>query len=282
MLPSDQPDFLTATKFVNVLIKAGVAVHRATAPFTVAGKTYPAGSYVVKTAQPFRAHVMDMFEPQDHPNDFPYPGGPPRAPYDVTGYNLSYSMGIGFDRILEPFEGPFEKLADTVSPPAGRVAPATTGGGYLLGPETNDAFVAVNRLLKANQEVYRLRSGALFVPATAAALPILQRVAAEKGLRVEASASPAPGDATRLRSMRVGLWDVYGGSMPSGWTRWLLEQFEFPFEVVYQKGLDAGNLAGRFDVLIFVDGAFPARESAEAHSRRRTECHPSTAIISVP
>ncbi len=262
VLPSDQPDFLTATKFVNALIKAGVAVHRATAPFAAAGKTYPAGSYVVKTAQAFRAHVMDMFEPQDHPNDFPYPGGPPRAPYDVTGYNLSYSMGIGFDRILEPFDGPFEKLADTVAPPPGRVTPATTGGGYLLGPETNDAFVAVNRLLKAKQEVYRLRSGGLFVPATAAALPILQRVAAEKGLRVETSASLAPGDATRLRSMRVGLWDVYGGSMPSGWTRWLLEQFEFPFEVVYQKGLDAGNLAGRFDVLIFVDGAFPARESA--------------------
>ena len=50
--------------------------------------------------------------------------------------------------------------------------------------------------------------------------------------------------------------------MPSGWTRWLLEQFEFPFEVVYPKGLDAGNLANRFDVLIFVDGAFPAREAA--------------------
>src|SRR6476661_8705513 len=46
ILPSDQPDFLTATKFVNTLIKAGVFVHRATAPFTVAGKQYPAGSYV--------------------------------------------------------------------------------------------------------------------------------------------------------------------------------------------------------------------------------------------
>ena len=31
ILPSDQPDFLTATKFVNILIKAGVIVHRATA-----------------------------------------------------------------------------------------------------------------------------------------------------------------------------------------------------------------------------------------------------------
>ena len=57
ILPADQPDFLTATKFMNILIKAGVTVHRATAPFTVNGKQYPAGSYVVNAAQPFRAHV---------------------------------------------------------------------------------------------------------------------------------------------------------------------------------------------------------------------------------
>ena len=55
VIPSDQPDFPTATKFVNILIKAGVVAHRATAPFTVNGKQYPAGSYVFKAAQPFRA-----------------------------------------------------------------------------------------------------------------------------------------------------------------------------------------------------------------------------------
>src|SRR5437763_16308473 len=71
ILTSDQPDFLTVTKFVNTLIKAGVVVHRATAALTVGGKSYPAGSYVVKSAQPFRAHLMDMFEPQDHPDHIP-------------------------------------------------------------------------------------------------------------------------------------------------------------------------------------------------------------------
>src|SRR3954451_5158468 len=145
ILPSDQPDFLTATKFVNTLIKAGVVAHRATAPFTVAGKQYPAGSYVFKTAQPFRAPLMDMFEPQDHPDDIPYPGGPPRPPYDVTGYNIAYSMGIKFDRILDGFDGPFEKITDLISVPPGRIGPAPAGGGYLLSHEINDAFVAVNR-----------------------------------------------------------------------------------------------------------------------------------------
>ncbi len=260
VIPSDQPDFLTATKFVNILIKAGVVVHRATAAFPVGGKTYPAGSFVVKSAQAFRAHVMDMFEPQDHPNDFPYPGGPPRAPYDVTGYNLSYSMGVRFDRILEGFDGPFEKISDVVAPMPGRIASAPPGGGYRLGPETNDAFVAINRLLKAKEDVYRLKDGALYVPARPTTLPVLQRLATEKGLSFRGAATPSAGQAVKLRTMRVGLWDQYGGSMPSGWTRWLLEQFEFPFEVVYPKGLDTGG-QGRFDAALALDERAPDWQS---------------------
>jgi len=36
-----------------------------------------------------------------------------------------------------------------------------------------------------------------------------------------------------LKAPRIALADVYGGSMPSGWDRWLLEQFEFPYTVVF-------------------------------------------------
>ena len=79
IIPSDQPDFPTATKFVNALIKGGIVVDRATTDFNVAGKKYPAGSYVILAAQAFRPHLRDMLEPQDHPNDFEYPGGPPQA-----------------------------------------------------------------------------------------------------------------------------------------------------------------------------------------------------------
>jgi hypothetical protein len=272
ILPSDQPDFLTATKFVNTLIKAGVVAHRATAPFTVAGKQYPAGSYVIKAAQAFRAHVMDMFEPQDHPDDIPYPGGPPRPPYDVTGYNIAYSMGVKFDRILDGFDGPFEKIPDVIAP-AAKVAAAPRGGAYVVDARVNDAFVAVNRLLKARQSVSRATgpftlngksypAGTFLIPATAESTPIVEKVAADKGLPIEAVQSVPTGDhpPIALKPVRVGLWDQYGGSMPSGWTRWIFEQYEFPFEVVYPQTLDAGNLNAKFDVLVFVDGAIPLRD----------------------
>ncbi|HEY1913872.1 MAG TPA: M14 metallopeptidase family protein [Vicinamibacterales bacterium] len=272
VVPVGQPDFLTATKFVNILIKGGVVVQRARTAFTVAGKEYGAGSYVVKSAQPFRAHLMDMFEPQDHPDDIPYPGGPPRPPYDVTGYNIAYSMGIKYDRILDGFDCPCESIADLAPIPAGQIAPAPSAtGGYLLSHQVNDAFVAVNRLLKANEEVYWLKSpwtvggktypvGAMYIPAKPTTLPILQKLTADKGLNFGA-VDARPTDVLKLKPVRIGLWDQYGGSMTSGWTRWLFEQYEFPFEVVYPQTLDAGNLNAKFDVLVFTDGGIPGSES---------------------
>ena len=108
----------------------------------------------------------------------------------------------------------------------------------------NDSFVAVNRLLKANEEVFWLKSpasangktypvGTMFIPAKPTTLPILQKLAADKGLTFDAVATRPSGDALKLKPVRIGLWDQYGGSMPSGWTRWLFEQFEFPFDVVF-------------------------------------------------
>ena len=93
ILPADQPDFLTATKFVDALLKRAswFIGPRRRLPSPAA---YPAGSFVVKTAQAFRPHVLDMFEPQDHPDDIPYPGAPPTPPYDNAGWTLAFQMGV--------------------------------------------------------------------------------------------------------------------------------------------------------------------------------------------
>src|SRR5690606_18661926 len=81
----------------------------------------------------------------------------------------------------------------------------------------------------------------------------LTRLASELGLRVTAGARPA--NAVQVRAPRVALYDRYGGMMPAGWTRLVLETFEFPYENVYPQTLDAGNLNAKYDVIVFVDGA---------------------------
>ena len=267
IMSADQPDFGTATRFMNTLIKTGVTVHRATAAFTVNGKQYPANSYVVKTSQAFRPHVMDMFEPQDHPDDFPYPGGPPSRPYDSAGYTLAMQMGVQFDRVLDGFDGPFVKVLGMAVTPAGRVIGGTTGGGqaagYYFTHKANDSYIAVNRLTRAGETVSWLADGPMgagtfYVVAKATTRATLDKLAVDLGLTFQAATAAPTGRLTVLRAPRIGLFDQYGGQMPSGWTRLVFENFEFPYTVVFPPMLDAGNLIDKFDIIIFNDGGIPA------------------------
>jgi hypothetical protein len=231
ILPSDQPDFATATRFINALIGTGIGIEKATAQFTVAGKTYPAGSYIVKTDQAFRPHVLDMFEPQDHPNDFAYPGGPPIAPYDAAGWTLAYTMGIKFDRILDGFDGPFQRI------PYGQLQTATPPSpneGW-LDARSNASFTAVNDLLKAGKPVYRSTANGNFYVG-----------------------GHQPRNSTKITRARIALWDNYGGSMPSGWIRYIMEQYHFPIDILYPAAIDSGHLKDKYDVIVFVGGAIPA------------------------
>jgi len=286
VIPADQPDFATAVKFVNALIKAGIGVQKATAAFTVAGKQYPAGSYVVRTNQAFRPHVLDMFEPQDHPNDFQYPGGPPVRPYDAAGWTLAFQMGVKYDRVLDDFSGPFEKLpyGELQSPAILPFTPAT-GGGYLLSAQVNNAFITVNDLMKAGVKVYRLPEGqdgmgpgTFFVPAGASANSILKAAAAQWGVAAKV-VSKRPKGATEATPLRIALWDNYGGSMPSGWVRWMMEQYHFPFSLIYPKDIDAGMLKEHYDVIVFVTKAIPPVSGEENNRNGSRQTQPDAADI---
>ncbi len=247
----DQPEFAQGLRLLQALSRSGIEIQKATANFTVQGKSYPKGSFIVRGDQAFRPHVLDMFEPQWHPMDLQYPGGPPKRPYDNAGYTLAYQMGVKFDRILDGFTAP------TVTMKGGEVIPDAalfdpTAKAWKLSPSSNDAFLAVNRLLKANQIVTRLPNGEFIVPASSGSAKILSDLARSSALWARAVATTE--GAMPIKALRIGLWDQYGGSMPAGWARWILEQYDAPFERVFAPRLNAGNLKKDFDLLVFVGG----------------------------
>ncbi len=274
VISSTQRDFLTATKFIDALLETGIKVERATRAFTAGGKSYPAGSFVVNTNQAFRPHVIDMFEPQDHPDNFAYPGAPPTHPYDNAGWTLAFQMGVEFDRLFDTVkDSALTVVTDwNVAPPAGVVSEPGTGaaaamGGYLLSHDVLDSFRALNKL-KGHRVAMTTKpmtvGGTAFPVGTfwvdGSSGPILADLS--KKLGISATGLPAmPQAMFELKTPRVGLWDQYGGSMEAGWTRWILEQFDFPFDRVFAPQLDAGNLNAKYDVLIFVNGAIPAAPS---------------------
>ena len=282
VLSSAQNDFPTATKFIKALQYSGIQVHRATGAFSANGKSFPAGSWVVMTNQAFRSHVLDMFEPQDHPNDFRYPGGPPIAPYDNAGWTLAFQMGIQFERVLDGLTGPFEKVNGVTTMPTGMIAKGKAG--YFVRPEVTDAATVANRLAAVKVKASRLPTaftdggttwpaGTWFIPAGGAADKVVTQAAKELGVNF-AAANRKPGAAQPVQSLRIALIDRYGGNMPTGWTRLLLEKFEFAYTTIYPQDVDAGNLKAKYDVIVVTDGMF-----SEAGAGRGFGGSPDTTLI---
>ncbi len=272
ILPSNQSDFSTATRFINALIRTGIEIHESTSDFSFNGKSYPAGSYIVQCNQAFRPHVLDMFEPQDHPNDFQYPGGPPVPPYDAAGWTLAFQMGVEFDRITESISGPFKKInIGELQPLKGKLSINNEKGGYLINGANNHAFALVNTLMKKGIKVFRISEalngfakGSFYVPSSSAAALIVKGQAVDIGADIQ-SIEKKPADLVAIQPARIALWDTYGGSMPSGWMRWIFEQFKFDYNVIYAQEIDKGDLKNKYDIILFVEGAMP---SLNPHARK--------------
>lgn len=249
IVPHDQKDAVTAVRFINALIGNGIEVHVATEDFAVGENTYTQGSYVIKTNQAFRPHILDMFEPQDHPNDFQYPGGPPIPPYDAAGWTLAYLMHIQFDRYLEDVDGPFAALP-IGEPVKEEEKTVPNRQKYIkISPDQNRAFSVANKSLNANQRVWRDETdGSWYVENKNLSIPT--------PLHYE-SVDRLPRETKAVGTARIALWDVYGGSMPSGWLRFILEQHDYPFTVVYPPEIDSINLNALYDVLILPGNAIP-------------------------
>jgi hypothetical protein len=188
-------------------------------------------------------------------------------------------MGVQFDRFLEDFSGPFEAIPyGEFQNPKGKMN--AYASGYVLNAKSNLAFTAVNDLINSGVTVYRLPNGSKGIPAgsfyvasSAKAKTVLQKAVNEAGLDVT-SLSKAPSMMSKVSSSRIALWDTYGGSMPSGWIRWLFEQYHFKADVIYVKDIDDGNLRKKYDVVILVGGAVPAVGRSEGEQRGFTRRDP--------
>ena len=154
ILPADQPDFPTATKFVNALIKTGITVHRATAPFTVARQ---------ELSRRIVRREIGAGVPAARARHVRAAGSSGRHP--VSGRTADPAVrqrragrsrtrwASQFDRVLDGFDGPFEKVSGLQKPAPGKVTRRRAGAGFLLSHAPNDAFIAINRCWPRGEDV---------------------------------------------------------------------------------------------------------------------------------
>jgi Zinc carboxypeptidase len=256
VIPADQWDPGTAAKLVNVLRWGGIEVEQASSSFSAAGKHYAAGSYLVRGAQAFRPHLTDLLNPQVYPDRRLYPDGPPEMPYDITGWTLPFQMGVKVEKVME------KVTASTSAVEWAKPAPVAIEGrgswGYAIDARANDAFTAVNRLMKAGATVSRSKSALGDWPPGAFVVQTgrdrVDAAARDLGVRIQALAE-APSELVPLRAPRIALYHAWGGNIDEGWTRWVIEQFEFPYTSLYDRDVRSGGLRSRFDVIVLPESS---------------------------
>lgn len=262
LFPQRQDDPLALAELLETLGRGAVEVTLAAAPFVADGVHYPAGTRIVFLRQPAGNFAKTLLEIQRYPDLRLWPDGPPQPPYDIAGHTLPLQMGVAWIEVKAPFEAETAPLDG-----GGRAAGAVEGAGrhgYAIAPATNRAAQAINRLLAAGHRVFRAREplaylglppGAILVPRTDDAEGTLDRalatVAADLGLEVRGLESPLDaGTYYDQEAPRLGLYQSWKPAIDEGWTRFILEEYDFPYTTLHDGDIRNGDLAARFDTIV--------------------------------
>jgi hypothetical protein len=282
LVPVDrQHDAREAAHLVDKLQMGGVEIHRADAPFEADGQQYAAGTFVIPMTQVFARYAKDMLEKQTYPEVRRGPNAPPEPPYDVTAWSLGMLLGVDTVFVKKPL--PAFRMSKLEAAPAIAGEVSGSGSRFTFDYKGPDTATAINRLLKEGARV------AFEGPSRVAVAGIergkVEQVAKDFGLAVrvtdpartakeqartkdqarpkdqarakdqERTKDPEPGTKDQpFHAPRVAMYQPWtGGNMDEGWTRWVLEQYEFNLTSIHNADIRGGNLRQKFDAIIIAD-----------------------------
>jgi hypothetical protein len=151
-------------------------------------------------------------------------------------------------------------MLDEITIPKGKVA-GTPSYAYLLSPQVNNTYIAMNRIQSQGGEVLWAKEafvekgktyppGTVLVPTAGIDSSLMSSLADELSLDIGGVDEKVPTGTFKLMKPRIALYKSWTASMDEGWTRWLFEQYEFPHENIFDEDVRNGNLASRFNVLV--------------------------------
>src|SRR5216684_1801552 len=258
LVPMDhQHDAREAAHLAERLTIGGIEVYRSDTGFEADGRRYGAGTLVIPMTQVFSRYAKDLLERQTYPEVRRSPNDPAEPPYDVTAWSLGMLLGVDVDFVKTPHPSSL-KLTRVNGLPRTPGRLAGNGSRFVFSYTGADTAIAVNRLLRDGAHVVFERPSQVAV--TGVARERIDALAREFGLSVAATqpasslADMADASAIVIRTPRIGLYSPWtGGSMDEGWTRWVLEQYEFSLAALHNADVRRGGLRQTFDAIIIPD-----------------------------
>ncbi|SEG36583.1 Zinc carboxypeptidase [Bryocella elongata] len=261
VIPANQFDPITVNFMIQKLLVQGIDIQKTEKPFTTPdGHYYEAGTFIIPLAQPKMGLIRNLLDKNFFPdNDWTRDkNGDPIRPYDLSTDALNEFMGVRVDHISGPLKVDAKFITEAPTP-AGKLEPGKAG--YVLSAKLDATFLAVNQLQQKGIKVSRidadttgLTKGDFLV--TGGAEADLKSIAKETGVDFNpVTAVPSVGTHA-LKRLHLGLYQrYYGGNVDEGWTRWLLEHFDYDYNNIFDPELKKGDLNAKYDVIILPDDA---------------------------
>lgn len=247
IIPNEQWNPSEAINLTNILMQGGIEAHLSSKDFKAGNKKYKAGAVILYGAQAFRPFLTDLMEKQDYPDQFLYPGGPPQPPYDLAGWTLPLQMGVTVDRIDDAFTVSNQLIINKLTPKAGRVSGTNT---FIFSNTDNLSALAVNRLQKKGHSIKQLikdsnnhKAGSFIVSGGQNLKNNVSELSKDLGIDFSEINSVKPTHYKTLSKIKVGIYKSWQANMDEGWTRWMLEQFEFDLDTLHNKDIKESDLS---------------------------------------
>jgi Zinc carboxypeptidase len=226
---------VAAARLVDHLVAHDVRVRKADRSFTLGGRAYAAGSYIVDMHQPKRALANVMLETgRDVSPDA-------EVMYDISGWSHRLLWGASVD-IITGGDLRVSSIPVVAAAPTGGV---DAGPGRDLAITVRDGkdAAAVNELLGRGIELRRRSNGSVIIPASARVAAI--EVADRYGVRFGLAPAGDPGSVLRrpVIAGAVGPDELFA-----------LRDMGFEVRPVSTAVLDAGFDLSRVDVLVVSSG----------------------------
>lgn len=251
IFPPEQRDPGRLAHLVNQLQAHRIEVQRLSGPFTLKGRTWPAGSFVVRMDQPYRNAAVNFLEEQKFPADEPNP------PYDDVAWTFPLIYGVEGAKIDDRsiLTASMEPVVEPVKAPGGV---AGAGDLFLLLDTGQTSLLEARLILGAHQvdaaetafqaEGIQYPAGSWIVQAPHEAV---EQAASRLGLTFTAAAALPDVRRHLLDLPRVALLHTWTSTQDAGWARYTLDRTGLRYELISDTDLRRGGLSSRFDVILF-------------------------------
>lgn len=257
--PASDPRLGQQARLLSLMQRHGVEVHRTDAAVTAGGRSFPAGSYVIRMDQPYsRAADMLLDIQYYNPND--------PSPYDDVGWTLGPMFNTETVRVTDSaiLGAPMTLVSDPVRAPGG-IANAEEASAFLINYNADNnltAFRFQNRSLRINAAEQGFSSGGQDFRAGTFIVPVsgnprnLAALLDEAGQEFGFTAigvSTVPEVSTHpVGAPRIALLHTWQSTQSEGWVRIGLDEYGIPYDYIsVHEVRDNARLRNDYDVILF-------------------------------